>query len=65
MRARSSIYLMWRVLSLGCLEKYGVLMNETTGTKDQLGAASNAVLEIADRSTVTTGSAHRTTVVLS
>ena len=33
--------------------------------KDQLDASDGMALQIADRSTVTTGSAHRTTVALS
>ena len=36
-----------------------------TRTKDQLDASDGMALQIADRSTVTTGSAHRTTVALS
>ena len=44
--------------------RYGVRTRGIPTRKDQLDASDGMALQIADRSTVTTGSAHRTTVAL-
>ena len=45
--------------------RYGVRTHGIPTMKAQLDASDGMALQIADRSTVTTGSAHRTTVALS